>query len=213
MVADEQLPSALIVEDHELAALGLRMALERDGRLRVIGVAGTVAAAVRAAKEEQPDLVLLDVRLPDGSGLDAVRPIKESAPGAAIVVLTLFEDDDVVLDALEAGASAFVPKTAPVHDIVATAAHVVENPGSFTAPGLGSALQRRAARQKVNLTDREAEILRHLADGLTAKEIATKTYIAESTVKAHVSRLYEKLGASNRAQALMHAMELGLLPH
>jgi len=152
-----------------------------------------------------------DVRLPDGTGLDLVTKVRQTDDTVGIVVLTMYAGDEQLFGALEAGASAFVSKDAPADDVVSAARHAVVSPRSFSAADLADAMKRRLEPTKPILTSRESEVLALLADGLNVSTIATQLYVSESTVKTHVSRIYEKLGAANRAQALMTAIKMGLI--
>jgi DNA-binding NarL/FixJ family response regulator len=201
----------LLVDDHDLIRKGLRHAFERDPGFDVVGEAGTAAEGVRQAAALHPDVVIMDLRLPDGSGLDATRTLRRSHPGMGIVVLTMYAGDDQLFGALEAGASAFVPKSAPAHDVVAAARHAASTPNAFTAGDLAEAMKRRLEPSGPQLSPRESQVLKLLADGMSVAGIAKQLYVSESTAKTHISKLYEKLGAGNRAQALMTALRLGLL--
>ncbi|MEI8056613.1 MAG: response regulator transcription factor [Actinomycetes bacterium] len=203
--------SVLLVDDHELIRQGLRRAFERDGDCEVVGEAGTLADAHRLLGLATPHVVILDVRLPDGNGLDACRKIRANNPEIGIVILTMYAGDDQLFGALDSGASAFVPKNAPAEDVVAAARQAASTPRSFTATDLAEAMQRRLSPTGPQLSPREREVLGLLADGLGVAQISRQLYISESTTKTHISKLYEKLGAGNRAQALMTALKLGLL--
>jgi DNA-binding NarL/FixJ family response regulator len=203
--------SVLLVDDHELIRQGLRRAFERDGDFEVAGEAGTLSDARRLLTLMAPDVVILDVRLPDGNGLEACRKVRADNPEIGIVILTMYAGDDQLFEALEAGASAFVPKNAPSEDVVAAARHAASSPRSFTANDLNEAMKRRLSPSGPQLSPREREVLGLLADGLGVAQISRQLYISESTTKTHISKLYEKLGAGNRAQALMTALKLGLL--
>jgi DNA-binding NarL/FixJ family response regulator len=203
--------SVLLIDDHELIRQGLRRAFERDPDFEVVGEAGSVAEGVALATRLRPGVIVTDIRLPDGSGLDATRQIRKSLPDAGIVVLTMYAGDEQLFGALEAGASAFVAKDAPADDVVAAARHAASSPTSFTATDLANAMRRRMTPSGPQLSPREREVLQLLADGLAVAQIARRLYISESTAKTHISKLYEKLGAGNRAQALMTAMRLGLI--
>jgi len=128
-----------------------------------------------------------------------------------IVVLTMYAGDEHLFGALEAGASAFVPKDAPADDGVSAARHAAASPDAFSAADLASAMKRRLTPQGPQVSPREKEVLGLLADGLAVAQIARTLYISESTAKTHISKLYEKLGAGNRAQAIMAAMRMGLI--
>jgi DNA-binding NarL/FixJ family response regulator len=203
--------SVLLVDDHELIRQGLRRAFERDGDFVVVGEAGTLADARRLIGLSDPDVVILDVRLPDGNGLQACREIRAADDELGIVVLTMYAGDDTLFEALDAGASAFVPKNSPSEDVVAAARHAASAPRAFTAADLNEAMKRKLSPSGPQLSPREAEVLGLLADGLGVAQISKKLFISESTTKTHISKLYEKLGAGNRAQALMTALKLGLL--
>ncbi|HET7901896.1 MAG TPA: response regulator transcription factor [Candidatus Nanopelagicales bacterium] len=203
--------SVLLVDDHELIRQGLRRAFERDGDFEIAGEAGSLSDARRLLTLMSPDVVILDVRLPDGNGLEACRKVRADNPEIGIVILTMYAGDDQLFEALEAGASAFVPKNAPSEDVVAAARHAASSPRSFTANDLNEAMKRRLSPSGPQLSPREREVLGLLADGLGVAQISRQLYISESTTKTHISKLYEKLGAGNRAQALMTALKLGLL--
>ncbi len=203
--------SVLLVDDHELIRQGLRRAFERDGDFTVAAEAGSLADARRLIALMQPDVVILDVRLPDGNGIDACRTLRADDPELGIVILTMYAGDDTLFDALEAGASAFVPKNAPSEDVVAAARHAASAPRSFTSADLNEAMRRKMSPTGPQLSPREKEVLGLLADGLGVAQISRQLFISESTTKTHISKLYDKLGAGNRAQALMTALRLGLL--
>ena len=201
----------LLVDDHDLIRRGLRHAFKRDRQFEVVGEASTAAEAIRLAGALQPEVVIMDLRLPDGSGLEATRALRKNSATIGIVVLTMYAGDDQLFGALEAGASAFVPKTAPADEVVAAARHAASAPSAFTAADLAEAMKRRLAPQGPQLSPREGQVLRLLADGMSVAGIAKQLFVSESTAKTHISKLYEKLGAANRAQALMTALRLGLL--
>jgi DNA-binding NarL/FixJ family response regulator len=201
----------VLVDDHELIRQGLRRAFERTDEFAVVGEAGSVAAALEVIAGTTPDVVIFDVRLPDGSGLDAARQVRQQNPDMGIVVLTMYAGDDQLFGALEAGASAFVPKDSPSDDVISAARHAAVSPRAFTANDLAGAMQRRLSPTGPQLSPREREVLGLLADGLGVAAISKQLYISESTTKTHISKVYEKLGAGNRAQALMTAMRLGLI--
>lgn len=203
--------TVLIVDDHELIRQGLRRAFEREGDFEVVGEAGTLAEATRLLGLLNPQVVIFDVRLPDGSGLEAARKARTAHTGLGIVILTMYAGDDQLFEALEAGVSAFVPKNAPAEDVVAAARHAAASPHAFTANDLAEAMKRRLSPSGPQLSPREREVLQLLADGLGVAQISRQLYISESTTKTHISKLYGKLGAENRAQALMSALKLGLL--
>ena len=203
--------TVLIVDDHDLIRQGLRRSFERDGEFEIVGEASTAADANRLLGLVRPQVVILDVRLPDGSGVDVARRARIEAPDLGIVMLTMYAGDEQLFEALDAGASAFVPKNAPAEDVVAAAKHAAASPRAFTASDLAEAMKRRMSPTGPQLSPREREVLGLLAEGLGVAQISKQLYISESTTKTHISKLYEKLGAGNRAQALMTALRLGLL--
>ena len=201
----------LLVDDHDLVRAGLRGVFDREPDLTVVGVACNVTEAMAAYTDLQPDVVVTDLQLPDGTGIDIVRAVRRGNDRTGLVVLTMHTGDRPLLAAMDAGASALVGKDAPSSDVVNAARRSVVSPRSFAAAGLLQALGRRAARESGRLSDRETEILRLLADGQGIGEIAAELYISRSTAKTHVARIYQKLGAANRAQAIVIAMRTGLL--
>lgn len=203
--------SVLLVDDHELIRQGLRRAFERDPDFTVVGEAGTLSEAARLANTLLPDVCVIDVRLPDGNGLELAQKLRQARSDVGLVILTMYAGDDQLFAALDAGASAFVPKSAPSDEVVAAAKHAAAKPASFVASDLADAMHRRLHPTGPQLTRREREVLDLLAEGLGVASIARKLYISESTTKTHVSKLYDKLGAANRAQAIMAAVRAGLL--
>jgi DNA-binding NarL/FixJ family response regulator len=206
--------TVLLVDDHELIRQGLARAFERDADMSVVGQAGTVADGVSAWRDLQPDVVVTDLQLPDGHGLDVVRAIRSSSDSTGVVVLTMHAGDDHIFAAMEAGASAFVGKDTRATEVVSAAKHAAVAPRTFLCAGLSQAVMRRATSPAPpKLSGREAEVLALLADGLGTSEIASSLYMSESTAKTHITHIYQKLGSANRAQALVTAMRLGLLDH
>lgn len=201
----------LLVDDHALIRQGLRRALEATDDLEVVAEAGSVAEALVLDRAHQPDVVIVDVNLGDGSGIDVVRQIRAARPEAGLVVLTMYDGDDHLFAALEAGASAFVLKQAPSSEVVEAARRAATSPTTFTADGLAAAMRRRLAAPAVRLTEREAEILQLLAQGLSVAEVSARLFVSASTTKSHMAKLYDKLGAANRTQAVMTAVRLGLV--
>ena len=203
--------TVLLVDDHELIREGLRRAFEREPDVEVVGEAASVAEAIGTGRKAEPAVAIVDLRLPDGNGLDVVRALRAQSSDMGIVVLTMYAGDNQLFDALDAGASAFVPKSAPAEEIVAAARHAAASPHSFTSADLADALKRRTSPQGPQLSPREREVLQLLADGYGVSQISRQLFISDSTTKTHISKLYDKLGAGNRAQALMTALRLGLL--
>ncbi|MEI6693205.1 MAG: response regulator transcription factor [Actinomycetes bacterium] len=210
-MATENPTSVILVDDHELIRQGLRRAFDRSGEFTVLAEAGSIAEAKKEITQFKPDVVIVDIRLPDGSGLDLVKELRKDNAEMGIVVLSMYSDDQYLFSALDNGASAFVSKDAPAEDVMAAARHASAMPSSFSAPNLAEAMQRRLSPTGPQLSPREREVLNLLADGLGVAEISKQLYISQSTTKTHVGKLYEKLGAANRAQALMTALRLGLI--
>lgn len=203
--------TVLLIDDHELIRHGLRLAFERSGDFMVVAEAASIAEGLTMARQHTPDVAVVDIRLPDGSGLDATRHLRELSPDIGVVVLTMYAGDEHLFAALDAGASAFVAKNAASDDVVAAARHAAVSPHSFTTRDLASALRRRMTPRGPQLSDRERQVLDLLAEGLGVAAVSRHLFISDSTTKTHIARLYEKLGAANRAQAIMNAVKAGLL--
>jgi DNA-binding NarL/FixJ family response regulator len=201
----------LLIDDHDLIRQGLARAFERQDDFSVCGQAASVAEGLRQFAKLQPDVVITDVRLPDGLGFDLVKDIRKQGHDTGVVVLTMYAGDEQLFAALEAGASAFVAKDAPADEVVAAARHALVSPRSFTAADLAGAMRRRMTPAGPQLTARESEVLSLLANGNSVSAIARSIFVSESTAKTHISKIYEKLGASNRADAIMKAVRSGLL--
>jgi DNA-binding NarL/FixJ family response regulator len=201
----------LLIDDHDLIRQGLARAFEREDDFSVCGQAASVAEGLRQYNTLRPDVVITDVRLPDGLGFELVKEIRKQGHDTGVVVLTMYAGDEQLFAALEAGASAFVAKDAPADEVVAAARHALVSPRSFTAADLAGAMRRRMTPAGPQLTARESEVLRLLANGYSVSAIARSIFVSESTAKTHISKIYEKLGASNRADAIMKAVRSGLL--
>jgi len=209
----EQPPTrVLLVDDHDLIRDGLAGVFRLQPSMQVLGDAKTVTGALEMFHELRPDVVVTDLQLPDGTGLDVVREVRRSNNNnCGIVVLTMHSGDEQIFAAMEAGASAFVGKDAPSSEVVEAARHAAVSPRSFLCSGLTDAVLRRATATASQLTSREHDVLKLLADGLSAGEIGLRMHLSESTVKSHLAKIYQKLGVTNRAQALVTAMRSGLL--
>lgn len=201
----------LLVDDHELIRSGLGAVIDMEDDMNVVGTAGSVSEAVAAFGSLAPDVVVADLQLQDGTGLDIVRTIRKTSNTTGIIVLTMHSGDDQIFAAMQAGASGFVGKDAPSSEVIKAARHAHVSPRAFVCAGLVGAMMRRASGESTNLTEREHDVLLLLADGLGASAIGEKLYLSESTAKSHIARIYQKLGAANRAQALVTAMRIGLL--
>jgi DNA-binding NarL/FixJ family response regulator len=202
--------TVMLVDDHPLVRDGIAHLL-RDGGMAVVGEASSLAEGTRLAETVRADVMVVDVSLGDGSGLDLVSSVRAKRPAMGIVVLTMHDDDETLLGALDAGASSLVLKTSSSEEVLAMVRRAAAAPDSFTAIGLADALRRRANDVKPNLTAREMEVLERLARGDSVAGMAKRLYMSESTVKTHIAKLYSKLGAHNRASAVMAAIKLGFV--
>jgi DNA-binding NarL/FixJ family response regulator len=201
----------ILVDDHDLIRDGLTGVFRNEADMQVVGTAKSVASALRLYDEQRPDVVVTDLQMQDGTGLDVVREIRKDRNDTGVVVLTMHSGDEQIFAAMEAGASAFVGKDAPSAEVVKAARHAAVSPRSFLCAGLTDAMLRRATAVATQLTSREHDVLKLLADGLSAAEIGARIHLSESTVKSHLAKIYQKLGVTNRAQALVTAMRVGLL--
>jgi DNA-binding NarL/FixJ family response regulator len=209
----------LLVDDDDLMRAGLRSVLSSDDTIEVVGEAGDGRLALGAVRELRPDLVLMDIRMPDLDGISATREVLDAAPDVKVVVLTTFEDDDYIFDALSAGASGFLLKrTKPEEQIAAI--HTVADADALLSPSVTRRVIDRMATQPVSglsgarleaLTPREREVLELVGRGLSNREIAETFVIEESTVKTHVKRILMKLGLRDRVQAVILAYETGVI--
>lgn len=201
-----------IVDGHTLTRYGLRQLVTQHADIELVGECGSAAEAPELVSQAYPDVVTLDTALPDGDGMRLARDFRDRHADLGIVMLTSRGEDDLLFRALETGASAFVAKTAPVEEVLGAIRHAAVAASSFTASGLASAVaRRRTVQAALALSPRETEVLHLLRDGLSVPAIAHVMYISQSTAKTYVARLYDKLGADNRAQALMTAVHHGLI--
>lgn len=205
----------LIVDDHEVVRMGLRGLLERNSGFTVIGEAGSADEAIEKALELPVDVIVMDVRMPNGSGIEACRAIREAKPDVKVIMLTSYADDEAVFASVMAGASGYVLKQIGSHELV-EAIRTVAAGGSLLDPSItGKVLERMRGmtreQQHEKLTDQELRILRLIADGRTNKEIAEALYLSEKTVRNYVSSILSKLNLSNRAEAAAYAVRRHLL--
>jgi DNA-binding NarL/FixJ family response regulator len=202
----------VIVDGHTLIRYGLRELIAQHSDIEIVAECDSAAEAPHVLAAAKPDVVTVDVSLPDGDGLRLAREFRDRYAELGIVMLTSQHEDDVLFRALETGVSAFVAKTAPVEEVLAAIRHAAVAASSFTAAGLAVALaRRRTVQDRLALSPRETEVLHLLRDGLSIPAIALAMFISQSTAKTYVARLYDKLGAANRAQALMTAVHHGLI--
>ena len=212
--------SVVLADDQELVRTGFRLILGTEDDLEVVGEAGDGKEALAVTRRQQPDVVLMDIQMPKLDGLEATRRIAQDAGiRSRVVILTTFERDDYVFEALRAGASGFLLKNAPPEELV-HAVRIVAGGEALLAPSITRRLieeySRRPARPKSDprlqdLTERELEVLRLLATGKTNAELAAQLYLGEGTIKTHVSHLLAKLDLRDRVQAVVFAYENGLV--
>jgi DNA-binding NarL/FixJ family response regulator len=198
----------LVVDDHEVVRQGLVALLGRRPEFQVVAEAGTVAEAVESARRFQPDLVIMDVRLPDGSGIEACREIRADLPETRVVMLTSYPDEDAVLSAIVAGASGYLLKQVRARDLVSALESVARGESLLDPAVTGRVLDRvrRIATSSepdelAQLTPQEQKILLLVAEGKTNKEIAAEVFLSDKTVKNYVSSILAKLNLERRAQA------------
>lgn len=209
----------LLVDDHEVVRSGLRMLLENEADMNIVGEASTGGEALEMVAVLKPDVVIMDITLPDISGIDATRRIKESYPDVSIVALTIHEDQQYFFEMLQAGASGYVPKRAAPDDLI-TAIRAAHRGETYIYPSLakllvGDFLSRSGedgAKETMNgLTPRENEVLSLLAEGKTNDEIADILTISVHTVARHRENLMGKLGLHSRSELVKYAIRKGLI--
>jgi DNA-binding NarL/FixJ family response regulator len=202
----------LLVDDHEVVRVGVRALIERQPGMEVVGEASTVREAVEQTRALSPDVVVLDIRLPGGSGLDACREIKALKPETRIIVLTSFPDDQVVFDAIACGAEGYVLKEIGSDELI-RALERIGRGESLLDPAITSrvfAKMREVRRREMadafaGLTDQEMKILARVSEGETNREIGAALHLSEKTVRNYVSQILQELGLSSRAQAAAYA--------
>ncbi len=203
----------LLCDDHEVVREGLRTLLSRHQDIAVVGEAGTMAEAIEAAAKAKPDVVIMDVRLPDGSGVEACRAIREARPETQVIMLTSYADDEALFASIVAGASGYLLKQTRGQAVVDAIQAVAQGRSLLDPDVTGKVLERvRRGREQedpaiASLTDQERKVLEQLAEGKTNREIGTALFLSEKTVKNYVSRILDKLGLSRRAQAAAYVAE------
>lgn len=206
MESDKTIKVAL-VDDHEVVRMGLRTLLENQPDITVVGEAGTVQDAITLCAEKKPDIVVLDVRMPDGSGVEACRAIRDENAATQVIMLTSYSDDEALFSSIMAGAAGYLLKQTRSSALL-DAIRTVARGGSLLDPAVTQQIldRLRSGQTKpddplAELTEQERNILEHIADGLTNREIAAKVFLSEKTVKHYVSNILSKLGVGNRAAA------------
>jgi two-component system response regulator NreC len=209
----------LLVDDHEVVRTGLRMLLESQSDIKILAEASTGAEAIQMAREFEPDVVVMDITLPDITGIETTRQLKENQPEIAVVALTIHEDEQYFFEMLQAGASGYVPKRAAPEDLI-TAIRAAFAGEIYLYPSLAKALvsdylgRSRSNPQEASLealTPREAEVLELLAEGLSNDEIADNLVISRHTVARHRENLMGKLNLHSRSELVKYAIRKGLI--
>jgi DNA-binding NarL/FixJ family response regulator len=203
----------LVVDDHPIVRAGVVAVVEAAADLTVVGTAASGEDAVAAASALRPDVVLMDLRMPGIDGDEATARILAANPDVRVLVLTTYESDDAILGAIGAGASGYLLKAAPEEELLAGIRAVAAGEPAL-APGVARVLVQRATRpaaDRVSLSARELEVLRLVAEGLSNREIGTRLFVGEATVKTHLLHAFAKLEVRDRTRAVTRAMELGLL--
>jgi DNA-binding NarL/FixJ family response regulator len=197
----------VIIDDHAVVRNGVRKALEQRGGFHIFEAASRAEALAQIAKTN-PSLIIVDLNLPDGNGLEIVQWVRSISTHTALVVLSFSESDEFVLAAMNAGASAFVQKAAPLSELIASVEHALTSPETFSAKDIAGAMKR--TRNSFGLSQRELQILTQLHKGAPLKEFAESLFITESTLKTHLSSIYRKMDVKNRVQAIEKAKSSGL---
>jgi two-component system response regulator NreC len=208
----------LLVDDHAVVRSGLRMMLDNEGDAEIVGEASSAAEAIEAAIRLKPNVILMDIGLPDLSGIDATREIKKRTPDVAIVALTIHEDEEYFFKMLEAGASGYVPKRAAPEELL-TAIRAAATGQVYLYPSLAKLLVRdyldggRAStgQPSSDLTDREQEVLTYLAEGASNEEIAAALVISPKTVSRHRENIMHKLNLHSRSELVRYAIRKGII--
>ncbi len=212
MAQDDDVIRVFLVDDHEVVRRGVRDLLDMDPQLEVVGEAGNVEEALRRIGPAKPDVAVLDVRLPDGNGVELCRDLRSQDPDLRCVILTSFGDDEALFDAIMAGASAYVLKQVRGSDLVDAVRRVGAGQSlldpALTARVLERIRTEQTASEEEKLTPQERRILELLGEGLSNKEIAARIHLAEKTVRNYVSNLLAKLGMQRRTEAAAYAARL-----
>lgn len=215
-----QLLRLLIVDDHEVVRIGMRALLERHPTFTVVGEASSEEEAIAMAEEHQPDIVLMDIRLAGGSGIEACQQIKERLPQTKVIMLTSFAEDELLFAAIRAGATGYLLKQIAGGDVI-RAIESAARGESMLDPSLTQrvffevrrSIKKEEAVAFQELTSQERQVLLLIAEGRTNREIAAELFLSEGTVRNYVSSILSKLGVSNRAEAAAYAIKHHLADH
>lgn len=223
---DREQVKILVVDDHTLVREGTAKMLELSGEFKVVGQASAAREALDQIKKLNPDVVLMDIKMPGINGIEATRMIKQEWPEVEVIILSMYDEDEYVVEAVKAGATGYLLKDSSQDDL-ARAIRIVHGGGSLIQPGLARKVLKEfahLARENTGaaagmknqillkeLSDREVEVLQYVADGKSNKEIADQLMISEKTVKAHLRSIFRKLEVGDRAQAVAQAMRKGLV--
>jgi two-component system response regulator DegU len=206
----------LLADDHRMLREGLRRTLESEG-FAVVAEAEDGSEAVRLALDVDPDVIVMDVTMPNVDGVEATRELRERRPQSRIVMLTMHSDQDIVASAIRAGASGYLTKDCSTDELVSAVTEIARG-GTVLSPGLAGAmlnevqkLGRPAAEAEPIITKREEEVLQLIADGLSTQEVAERLYISLKTVKNHLASIYQKLDSRDRTQAVVRAVRMGII--
>jgi len=220
-VAEEEPIKVELVDDHSVFRHGMRELLEEDPGLRVVAEADTADSAVEKAIEYHPDVVLMDINLPLKNGIQATREIKAELPGTVVLVLSAFDADEQIIEALEAGAGGYLLKDDDPNTML-SAIHAASSGKLYLGPSLAKRVLQRLMKGREHkaamaqggrseLTPREIEILRWLVEGKKIREVARALGISERTMRNHLRNIFRKLGVTDRIQAILHAVRTGLV--
>lgn len=198
----------LIADDHVLVREGLRAVIARQPDMQVVGEAATGDEALRECRDKRPDVLLVDLSMPGMSGHSVAAAVRSQAPPTRIVVLTIHDEEEDIYRALHAGAHGYVVKSAPTDELLA-AIRAVHAGKRFISPIAAASLAERITND--SLSDRELEVLRHIAEGESNKQIAAALHLAPRTIKGHIESMFHKLAVSDRTRALVVAVRRGLI--
>lgn len=201
----------VVADDHPIVRQGIVALLAAEDDIEVVGEVADGRRAIAMAVGEEPDLVLMDLRMPEVDGVEATRTIRERCPDVAVLVLTTFDTDEAIVRAIDAGASGYLLKDTPTDQLVDSVRRAAAGETVLAAPISRRLVERMRTSTSEALTSREIEVLREVAQGNTNAEAAENLHISQATVKTHLLHIYDKLGVSDRASAVARAYETGVL--